>query len=352
MNKQVAFYFLFLLLFFHSPAKCQNSCVFNNPVLFGDFDAGDPTVAQDKNVFYLTFSSKELPIYESSNMVDWVKVNNIITERNKKKILFLVNDILETNKLSDIIKIENLDFWAPEFVKVGKKWKCYVTTPYALPWNKGNYLLCLIFSSKKINSTWKFDGVLFTGDNEISSYQSLSWNAIDVYLIKDKNNNPYLFYGSNGVYAVKLNARCTKIKGKPIKLSESVLNCEASMVFYRNGYYYLFNSIGGAKREEKYRVIVTRSKNILGEYKDKEGNSLKTALRSIKPILQGNNDYISCGHVSNIIEDKNGNSYLLYGGFEEKGSRRVFLQRLIWGDDGWPYFEESIPKNQEIIPIF
>lgn len=70
---------------------------------------------------------------------------------------------------------------------------------------------------------------------------------------------------------------------------------EARVVLKRNGWYYLIVSTGDYSKGGSYRLVVGRSRNLLGPYKDKNGKDMMSV--NDEPVLEGNNLFSSPGLV-------------------------------------------------------
>ena len=112
---------------------------------------------------------------------------------------------------------------------------------------------------------------------------------------------------------------------------------EGPHVYQRDGWYYLLTAEGGTGFE--HAATIARSRNLAGPYEVHPQNPLLTAWGRPQLELQ------KAGHAS-LVETQTGEWYMahLCGRPIEPGGERGFcnlgretaLQKLIWGDDGWP----------------
>jgi arabinan endo-1,5-alpha-L-arabinosidase len=181
------------------------------------------------------------------------------------------------------------------------------------------------------------------------------WNAIDPNLAFDENGTPWLSFGSywSGIKLVKLNANLTEVaqpeqwytlagRDRYWKLEETdagdVLSgaIEAPFIFKKGDYYYLFVSwdrcCQGAN--STYKVVVGRSKNIIGPYFDKEAQDMRFGGGSL--VVGGNADWPGVGHSATYTLD--GQDYLVFHGYnaKEEGRSQLWIEEVTWDADGWP----------------
>lgn len=171
-------------------------------------------------------------------------------------------------------------------------------------------------------------------------------STIDSFLLQD-GDKKYIFYGSfNGGISVR-QVSADGLSSDPtteVQLSPSD-RYEASYVVKHDGYFYLMVSAGGccAGPLSGYGVYVARSKDPLGPYIDKDGNSMMDARVGGTPILTMNgNRWIGPGHNAVVI-DASGQDWMMYHAIDAgkpyfAGSwtrRPVMLDPIEWVD-GWP----------------
>ncbi len=171
-------------------------------------------------------------------------------------------------------------------------------------------------------------------------------STIDSFLLQD-GDKKYIFYGSfiGGISVRQVSADgFTSDRSTEVQLAPSD-RYEAAYVVKHEGYFYLMVSAGGccAGPLSGYAVYVARSKNPLGPYIDKDGNSMMDARVGGTPILAMNgNRWIGPGHNA-VITDPSGQDWMMYHAIDAEkpyfaGSwtrRPVMLDPIEW-IDGWP----------------
>ena len=165
--------------------------------------------------------------------------------------------------------------------------------------------------------------------------------SIDPFFYED-GGKKYIVWGSYfGLWAIELDSNGLSLKKDAQKVRLVGLDgygIEAPMIHKRDGYYYFFSSEGGSGYENDYKIGVVRSENFLGPYYNKDGGNA-TAGAPLTMILKSNGKFQSPGHCSGIITDDKGVDWLLYHSYVQGNSesgRRLMLDKLLWGADGWP----------------
>ena len=352
MKKYIFPLFLTCMLAVSSVSSAQE---YSNPVLRRD--CPDPTILDDRarsGYFYLysTQSRKDsetriqkdarveddsqlinLPIYRSKNLTDWEFVGDGFPEGRP-----------------DWVKKTQL--WAPDIN--------YVDGKYVLYYSLGAWAQIL-----KEGSGVAFadspEGP-FKDQGEVVSFKSTGvTNSIDANLFTDDNGKKYIFWGSlgpgSGIWAAELSPDGKSLKegGKKKRISAS--NMEGAYVFKKNGWYYLFASKGSCCNYDRstYRVVVGRSKNIFGPYVGPDGRKMSSG-QFENVIMHGDAEaeFVGTGHNTQILTDDAGQDWMAYHSYWKGNnyiSRCLCIDKLIWDEKGWPYFEGSTPGKDRSKPV-
>lgn len=218
--------------------------------------------------------------------------------------------------------------WAPDVAKIGSKYVFTYTIPTGTPENPGG-------GPPKIGyATGDSAGGPFTYRGKLNlSYQY----SIDSHIFVDDDGTPWLFWGGGEIHGVKLKLegdRLTTVGTQKELLTKggvgSDATIEGSWVVKRNGWYYLTYSQGHYRRSDgapEYRVLVARSKDVMGPYKPDD---------SMKPLLEASGDTHFPGHHS-IVTDGKGQDWIVYHGYykNEMETRSLFISKLGY-DGNWP----------------
>lgn len=310
---------------------------YTNPII-SETSAADPTVirAQD-GYFYLYATQTEkywVPIYRSKDLVHWEFQKTAFRNATKPTIP------------------GGGAYWAPEIRYINNKYVLYFSWA---KWGDG---------SKSYTAVATSDSPLgdFPDSKALITNEEFGSNVIDQFYYEE-GGKKYMFFGSfNGIFVTELTDDGLSVKrdatGNPVLKKKVCGNAfEATNIYKKNGYYYLFASIGSCCNNinSTYKVVVGRSKELLGPYVDKKGKGMLD--NSWELVLEGDmQKWIGPGHNSEIIQDDEGTEWMIYHSYlrtgDTVGGRLGMLDRLQWTNDGWPYIMNCVPSNSDLIPVF
>jgi hypothetical protein len=311
-------------LFLAGTSQAQQS--YHNPVI--DNSLPDPSVVRGQDGYFYLVATEDIhnvPVYCSHNLVDWRPVGTAFTDATRPR--FLTDGAV----------------WAPDISYIDGRYVMY----YSLSkWGEGSANGIGVATADRPEGPYTDLGKLFTS-SEIGVT-----NSIDPFYYADNGQN-YLFWGSfNGIYCIELSADGLSIKEGASKKKVINNTVEASSIVKHGDYYYFIGSAGtcceGAN--STYKLVVARSTSLTSGYKNKNGKDVQSdgvlgslGRNNLTDMLTGDGStVIGPGHCSEMIEDNNGNTWLLHHGFtadDVDGGRKVFLSQVKWGSDGWPYIE-------------
>ena len=189
---------------------------YSNPVI--DSDNPDPTVIKaEDGYFYLYATGGNTWIHKSKDLVHWTYVSGAYEEDKKPSWE------------------PDAGIWAPDINYIDGKYVMY----YSLSkWGGGETCGIGVSVSDRPEGPFTDQGKLFRS-NEINIQ-----NCIDPFYIED-NGKKYLFWGSfHGIYGTELTDDGLSLKkGAPIEQIAGTAY-EGTYIHKRDGYYYLFASIG------------------------------------------------------------------------------------------------------------
>ncbi len=189
------------------------------------------------------------------------------------------------------------------------------------------------------------------------------WNAIDPNIVYDEEGTAWMSFGSfwNGMKMVKMSPDLLKIhpdnewytiarRNRNFETPDEQAGnaaIEGPFIYKRDGYYYLFVSWDYCCRgaDSTYKVVVGRSKEVMGPYLDKEGVSLYNGGGSL--VIEGNENNYGVGH--NSVYDLDGKTYYFSHAYSADLDGKPVLKviPLEFSEDGWPILlnvEDSINK--------
>ena len=300
---------------------------YTNPVF--DQNTPDPSVVQAPDGAFYAYGTGGT-CRKSYDLVNWEDMG-IALQRPTW------NDSVRTDKEGKVHPMR-FSLWALDVSRVGKKYLVHYASAY---W--GNETRTGLGVAEGTSPTEFTDcGKMFCS-TEIGVQ-----NSIDPCYVKDKGKK-YLIWGSfRRLYMGRLTKDGKRIKNPSHLTQVAGTAFEGAMVYKRKGYYYLFASVGtcceGAK--STYHTVVGRSKKLAGPYVDRQGGRMLD--NHYETVIKGNDRWKGPGHNSEIITDKEGDTWLLYHAYDaqdpEKG-RVMLLDKLLWDEEGWPYVEGGTPST-------
>lgn len=322
--------FLFILLLTPATYSCDkketagqeppkgNSTTYQNPVV--KYSLPDPTVIKAADGWFYLYATEDirnLPIHRSRDLVSWEYVATAFTDNTRPTFE------------------PNGGLWAPDINYINGTYVLYYSMSV---W--GGEWTCGIGVATSTNPEGPFidQGKLFRS-NEIDVQ-----NSIDPFFITENGKN-YLFWGSfRGIYAIELSEDGLSIKEGAEKTQIAGTAYEGTYILNKDGYYYLFASIGSCCEgvNSTYTTVVGRSENLFGPYFNKAGESMSDNRHEV--LIQGNQRFVGTGHNAEIITDDQNADWILYHAVDKlnpKG-RVLMLDKIQW-NDGWPSVEGSTP---------
>ena len=299
-----------------APSASARPGTYKNPVF--DHDAPDPGVLRAPNGTYYAYTTQsiyldivETPILASRDLVHWRGVGDAFPQ-------------------------------APDWVVGGAAGDMWA--PHPLYW-KGRYHV--FYSGRRVS-----DGAMAIGVGSSASprgpFRDLgrplltrskgqpTYTVIDPFVLADKGTL-WLYWGSNDepIRVARLNDTVTRVVGTPTVLvrpmpdqSEYGGLVEGAWVIPRNGWYYLFYSVGDCCSENaNYSVFVARSRAPDGPFRPGPD----------KPILHENSRFWAVGHNASARDDA-GHDWLVYHARSRETlseDRLLMLDRIVWSG-GWP----------------
>lgn len=317
---------LLLLSFLSYSAGLMAENTYTNPVV--DYSLPDPSVIKGDDGYYYLYATEDirnLPIHRSKDLVNWELVGTAFTDETRP-------DFEPKGGL-----------WAPDINKIGDKYVLYYSmSVWGGEWTCG--IGCAVADTPA--GKFKDCGMMFRS-NGINVQ-----NSIDPFYIED-GGKKYLFWGSfHGIYGIGLSDDGLKVKegAKPVQVAGDAY--EGTYIHKRDGYYYLFASIGRCCEGIKstYTTVVGRSDKLFGPYLDKQGRSMSDNHHEI--LIQKNESFVGTGHNSEIVTDKAGDDWMFYHAVKvsDPDGRVLMLDKIVWEDD-WPSVKTNSPSLESEKPV-
>lgn len=176
-------------------------------------------------------------------------------------------------------------------------------------------------------------------------------DAIDAGLLMAPDGRLWLSYGTyfGFIRLIELDpATGARMEGcEPINIA---IDCEASTLMYRNGWYYLLGTHGTCcdGTNSTYNIVVGRSREVTGPYLDNVGRDMLKG--GGKMVLAAGNRQTGAGHFGRYIEDEGVEKMSCHfeADFDRSGRSVLAVRPLLWKND-WPYAGEPFkPGTYEI----
>ena len=131
------------------------------------------------------------------------------------------------------------------------------------------------------------------------------------------------------------------------------IDCEATTIIYRNGWYYLLGTHGTCCDgvNSTYNIVVGRSRNVTGPYLDNMGRDMIAG--GGKMVIDGEDRQFGAGHFGRYIEDEGVEKMSFHWEADlDRSARSVLAIRpIVWVND-WPVAGESFkPGTYEISSV-
>jgi len=238
-------------------------------------------------------------------------------------------------------------FWAPDVTTVGGKRNMYLTLYNSAEDSNIGVL------QEYAPGQFRYVGII------TSSKETGIHDTIDPEVVTDpKTGKVWLFFGSiGGIHRVELaadglslkeGAKYEHVAGLKIEQNHSRSKVFEGSYLHRHGdYWYLFVS-SGHYGDHTYQLRVGRAKELTDVFLDRDGNRMDEGFATT--VLHSDKDdrFYGPGHCGEIFKAKDGNEYIFYHchvkGSRRPGNRPLFISRIQWDEEGWPYVEGGKPQ--------
>lgn len=291
--------------------------------LTGNTFAHDPTMLHFDGAFYRYWTGDDVPVAKSTDLVHWT---------NHTSVYSAYPNWVNTWKSEHPGNTFNFP-WAPDAAYFGGKYHLYVS--FSAFFGRNSSCITHLTTENPETGPWLDHGPV------ICSETRDDYNAIDADVGIDADGNAWLAFGSfwGGLFGFALD-RDGNRKDTTLTHLAWAKEIEAPVLFYRCGYYYLIATWGlccpGEGRsvnDLSYRVVVGRSKDIMGPYVDRDGVPMTDGGGTL--LVQGDATYAAAGHSDVISHD--GKMYHLYHAYRRRDAgAELRIVELPFDAEGWP----------------
>jgi arabinan endo-1,5-alpha-L-arabinosidase len=240
----------------------------------------------------------------------------------------------------DVIARGGNNTWAPDLIRVGDKYFLYYSAPGSQPKSAIGLLVGKTLDPGSPDYKWEDAGPVVWSDGVEDS------NAIDPGVFRDPTNGTlWLTYGSYFGYIrlVELNPKTGQRLHPDRKAVNIAINSEASIMIFRDGWYYLLVTHGSccAGANSSYNIRMGRAKRVTGPFLDNMGIDMLQG--GGKLFLGSGGRHIGPGHFGLLeLEDGVQKFSCHYEADLDRGGVSVLdIRPLLWRD-GWPVAGENV----------
>ena len=296
-----------------------------SPVLALDGQPGmhDPsTVVVHDGKYYVYATGAGLPIAISDDGWTWRRAGTLMAALPGGK------------PGPDVLARGGNNTWAPDVIRSGDKYFIYYSAPGTQPKSAIGLLIGTTLDPESPNYKWEDGGAVVWSDGVEDS------NAIDPGLFRDPTTGfLWLTYGSYFGYIrlVELDPKTGKRLYPGRKPIDIAINSEASIMIFRDGWYYLLVTHGSccAGANSSYNIRMGRARKVTGPFMDNMGIDMLQG--GGKLFLGSRGRSIGPGHFG--LLDLGDGVQKFSAHFEadlDRGGISVLdIRPLLWRD-GWP----------------
>src|SRR5688572_25616661 len=302
-----------------------------SPVVALDGDPGmhDPsTVIVHDGKFYAYGTGGGLPISVSDDGWTWRRAGT------------LMQALPGGRPGQEVIARGGNNTWAPDVIRSGDKYFVYYSAPGTQPKAAIGLLVGTTLDPSAPDFKWEDSGPVVWSDGVEDS------NAIDPGLFRDPaNGSLWLTYGSYFGYIrlVELNPKTGKRLYPDRKPVNVAINSEASIVIFRDGWYYLLVTHGSccAGANSSYNIRMGRAKKVTGPFLDNMGIDMLQG--GGKLFLGSGGRQIGPGHFGLLDLGDGVEKFSLHfeADLDRGGISVLDIRPLLWRD-GWPVAGDNV----------
>ena len=232
---------------------------------------------------------------------------------------------------------------APDVIKIGDRYFCiYGATGGGLGGGHSGRILTMwnkTLDPKSPNFKW-------SNAVEVCSSDGMEdQDAIDPGVLLDPTTGRmWVSYGTyfGTIRLIELDPK-TGFRVKGNKEKDIAIDCEATDLIYRNGWYYLLGTHGTCCDgvNSTYNIVVGRSRSVEGPYIDNVGRDMFHG--GGRMVIAAGNRKTGAGHFGRTIVDEGVEimSFHWEADFDQGGRSVLAIHPLLWKND-WPYAGEQL----------
>ena len=282
----------------------------------------DTNFVYDNGWFYMLSSGfyDSVTFCRSKNLVDW---------EDTGLCPFTTETIEQLNNMASANQI-----YAPHLIRINGKWLLYVGLQ--------NKAVVVVQGGEDVLGFYS-NPVKLVDKDSINAPQGINYE--DAFVQRDFDGRLYLFFGTFSCYRIEMSQDGLSLKDNVY--THIFKGRMGGLLIFRCGYWYLFN----VSTTDTY---VYRSAQLTGTFVDSAGRT-PLEVDSGNLILSASED-IDQPFIMDIVVDNNGQYYAMLdavakGAGSGDSARHLYMQRLYWASDGFPYFDNFKAKLIDKRPV-
>jgi arabinan endo-1,5-alpha-L-arabinosidase len=311
----------------------------------GDLNVHDPVMIRQGDTFYVFCTGGSvrrggfIPIRCSKDLCHWTRCGAVFEQLPK----WATSEVPGTRGI-----------WAPDISYFNGKYHLYYTIS---TFGKNNSAIGLVtnvtLDPNSPTYLWQDQGMVIR-----SRAGETNWNAIDGNLILEGNDRAWLSWGSfwGGIKMRRIDRSTGKLSNEDTTLysiaarprgstNQSPFNAdaiEAPFIVKHCEYWYHFASFDFCcrGRDSSYKIMVGRSKQVIGPYIDKNGQPMAQGGGSLLLDATEGGRWVGPGHCA-VVQDISGD-YLVFHAYDSKSERsrsELKISTIVWEHE-WPRVAE------------
>ncbi|MEO8018823.1 MAG: family 43 glycosylhydrolase [Pseudomonadota bacterium] len=291
--------------------------------LDGETGVHDPsTVIQHGGHFYTYGTGNGLPALVSDDGWTWRRAGS------------LMSAVAGGKPGPEVLALGGNNTWAPDVIHIGDKFFVYYSAPGTQPKSAIGLLVGRTLDPESPDYKWQDGGPVVWSDGIEDS------NAIDPGVLLDPTDGKlWLTYGSYFGYIklVELDPKTGKRlypRRTPLNVA---INSEASILIYRDGWYYLLVTHGSccAGGNSTYNIRMGRARKVTGPYLDNMGVDMLEGGGKLFAGSRGR--HIGPGHFGLLDLGEGVQKFSMHyeSDLDRGGISVLDIRPLLWRD-GWP----------------
>ena len=235
---------------------------------------------------------------------------------------------------------------APDAIKIGDRYLVvYGATGGGL--NGGHSGRILTMWNKNLDP--KHPDFKYTTAIEVASSDGMEdCDAIDPGILLDPNTGRmWVSYGTywGNIRLIELDPKTgERVKGN--KALDIAIDCEATDLIYKDGWYYLLGTHGTCCDgvNSTYNIVCGRSKQVTGPYLDNMGRDMKAG--GGRMVVAAGDRVNGAGHFGRTVLDEGVEVASLHweADLDQSGRSVLGIRPLLW-KNGWPYCGERLKEG-------